>query len=215
MKIQYVGHSCFLIKNQASAVLAVDPFDPGYGVHPNVSADVTLVSHPHDDHGYTGMISGRTEIITGAGQYNIKGFNINGFLADHGRLEGRWLGMVVCYKIEADGMNLLHLSDIGIMPDDNDIKQFGDVDVLFVPTGGRFTIDSAAAVELVGKINPRVAIPMHYATAGTDRLKFPIEGLDGFVEKMKKVRRIREGDVEIDITSVPDKTEAWVLTPMV
>ena len=38
------------------------------------------------------------------------------------------------------------------------------VDYLFVPIGGKFTMNVSEAVELVNKMKPRVAIPIHYGT---------------------------------------------------
>ena len=44
-----------------------------------------------------------------------------------------------------------------------------DVDILLVPTGGFYTIDSSQASDLVKKIEPSIVIPMHYLDAANAR----------------------------------------------
>jgi len=48
-------------------------------------------------------------------------------------------------------------------------------DVALVPVGGTYTMNSQEAADLVNRINPKIAIPTHYASIVGDRgdgLKF-------------------------------------------
>ena len=38
----------------------------------------------------------------------------------------------------------------------------GEVDVLLIPVGGKYTINPIEAVKTINKIEPRIVIPMHY-----------------------------------------------------
>jgi L-ascorbate metabolism protein UlaG (beta-lactamase superfamily) len=48
------------------------------------------------------------------------------------------------------------------VPDDGFLDRLGNVDILFLPVGGFYTIDASEAWQLVKKIEPRRVIPMHY-----------------------------------------------------
>lgn len=64
------------------------------------------------------------------------------------------------YVWEMAGLRWAHLGDIGqhaFRPDQK--TELGAVDVLFVPVGGRTTVNAAEAAELVKEINPRSSFP--------------------------------------------------------
>ena len=61
------------------------------------------------------------------------------------------------------------------------LEELGEVDVLFVPVGGVFTIDGAQAQDLVKQIGPKVAIPMHFRVGG---LSMSIQNADGFLKDL-------------------------------
>jgi len=42
------------------------------------------------------------------------------------------------------------------------LDEIGEIDILFVPVGGRYTLDSTEAAELIKKVEPSIVIPMHY-----------------------------------------------------
>jgi L-ascorbate metabolism protein UlaG (beta-lactamase superfamily) len=60
-------------------------------------------------------------------------------------------------------MKLVHLGDLGHLPDTDALKAaLADVDVMLIPIGGVFTITTPQAVELIGRFRPKAAIAMHY-----------------------------------------------------
>jgi len=79
----------------------------------------------------------------------------------------------------------LHCGDLGLVLDDVFIDQLGEIDVLLVPVGGFYTIDSSEAVELVKKIEPSIVIPMHF---GSPKLNPQLaEKLSPVSEFLKKI----------------------------
>ena len=42
------------------------------------------------------------------------------------------------------------------------LELIGRVDIALVPIEGRFTMDSATALEVVKQLKPKIAVPMHY-----------------------------------------------------
>ena len=43
-----------------------------------------------------------------------------------------------------------------------------NIDVLLVPIGGFYTIDTGAAIQVIERVKPRIAIPMHFKTPCLD-----------------------------------------------
>ena len=66
------------------------------------------------------------------------------------------------------------------------LARIGPVDLLFLPVGGRYTIDAKAADEVLEQLHPALVVPMHYRTG---RLCFELEGLDGFLAGKSEVYR--------------------------
>ena len=173
MDIKYLGHASFFIKSK-EAKLVTDPFDPKMvGLKfPKVEADIVTVSHHHSDHDQTNLINGEPLVIDMPGEYEKKGLRVFGHQSYHDKQKGAERGENIVYKIEGEGVSLLHCGDLGIVLDDAFIDTIGDVDVLLVPVGGFFTIDAVEASELVKKIEPSIVIPMNYNSSKLNQQVF-------------------------------------------
>ena len=84
--------------------------------------------------------------------------------------------------IEAEGVRIAHLGDVGEDLSDTQIKALGKLDVLILPIGGFYTIDGDAAASLVQRLQVRTVIPCHYKTTLCD---LPIEGPERFLTHFK------------------------------
>ncbi|HEU5368876.1 MAG TPA: MBL fold metallo-hydrolase, partial [Ktedonobacterales bacterium] len=93
----------------------------------------------------------------------------------HDAERGKRLGHNTIYLLHIDDLAVCHLGDLGHLLTDNQREAIDDVDVLLVPVGGKNTINAAQATEIISQVDPRVIIPMHYATAATEG---KVEGLD-------------------------------------
>ncbi|OGK22227.1 hypothetical protein A2866_06205 [Candidatus Roizmanbacteria bacterium RIFCSPHIGHO2_01_FULL_39_8] len=184
MDIKYFGHSAFFLRSKDAKVVT-DPFDPKMtGIKfPKTEADIVTISHQHEDHNYKEGISGTPLFIEMPGEYEKNGVRVTGFQTYHDKKKGEERGENVAYKIEADGISLLHCGDLGIVWEDSFIDQLGEINVLMVPVGGVYTIDANEAIELVKKIEPSLVIPMHYKTAMHSK-DAAISPVDEFLKKM-------------------------------
>ena len=169
MEIKYLGHASFLIKTKTARVVT-DPFDPEMvGMKfPKTEADIITVSHHHDDHDQVDLVSmpatgSAPLIIEIPGEFEKMGVRITGYKSYHDDKKGEERGENILYKIEAEGITVLHCGDLGFVPDDGFLDEIGDIDILMVPVGGFYTIDAAQAEQLVKKVEPAIIIPMHYA----------------------------------------------------
>ncbi len=163
MKIQWLGHSCFLITNADGRTLLTDPFDGslGYPV-PRSKADIVTVSHGHFDHNYVAELPAGYLLVTKPTMFAKYGFAVYGVNCYHDDAEGEKRGRNIIYVIEADGVRVAHLGDLGHLPSPKQLTQLGRIDVLLTPVGGFYTIAPDQAVEVVKLIKPRVTVPMHY-----------------------------------------------------
>lgn len=176
MEIKYFGHSSFLIKSKDAKIIT-DPFDSSIGIKfPKTEADMVTISHDHFDHNKIELVTApmgeQLLTISMPGEFEKKGVRIFGFRSFHDAKQGSERGETVLYKVETENISALHCGDLGFVPDDSFIDMIGDVDILFVPVGGHFTIDADQAVSVIKKIEPSIVIPMHYNHSKLDQKKF-------------------------------------------
>ena len=216
MKITWVGHACFAITASDGTVVVTDPYEPGgfggaLGYGPiTVRPDVVTVSHGHEDHGYVKGLQGNPSVIREGGPAEAKGIRFDTYGTFHDAAGGaeRGSNTIVCFSI--DGIRLCHLGDLGHELNGATAGEIGDVDVLFVPVGGFFTIDAAAATRVVDTLKPRIVIPMHYKT---EKCGFPISEVGPFLEGKSSVERTGATEFEIDKDGLPSETRIVVLEP--
>lgn len=151
-----------------------DPFSSEIGVDfPKTTADIITVSHQHHDHNNVSGVAGtirRTEpfVISGPGEYEIAGVFIYGIPSFHDGEAGAKRGGNTIYVINMDGIRLAHLGDLGHRLSDRQLEEINGVDVLMIPVGGNYTLSPAEAVGVIGQIEPKIVVPMHYKIPGSN-----------------------------------------------
>lgn len=206
MNIQYYGHSCFKITTKPAGratddvTIFFDPFDKSIGLRPpQGQADIVFVSHQHHDHNNTEILKGDPIIIDTPGEYAIKGINAVGIDTFHDDKEGAKLGRNTVFTIDSEEIRVCHLGDLGTNLTADQLEDLG-VDILFVPIGGKYTLDGEKAAELARKIEPNIIIPMHYKINGStvdieNEKKFCQEMGNCPKEKVTKIN-IKKKDLE-------------------
>ncbi len=175
MEITWLGHSCFRLRGKDVTVVT-DPFGPqiGYTLG-RVSAQIVTISHDHPGHNNAAAIGGNPYVVRGPGEYEIQDVLITAVAAYHDDQRGKRLGRNTLYLLHIDDVVVCHLGDLGHLLTDEQREEMSDVDVLLVPVGGKNTINAAQASEVISQVDPRIIIPMHYATPATEG---KVEGLD-------------------------------------
>lgn len=177
-----IGHAKFLIELENGLRIVTDPYDAscGYPVGP-VAADVVLVSHGHHDHSAVDTIPGTPRVIDAAGEYDLgEGVCVTAVEAFHDDVEGAKRGKTLLFSIRAEGLNALHLGDLGHIPTAAQAEALGAADVLMVPVGGFFTIDAPQAKATAELLQARVVLPMHYKTCVN--ADWPIASVEDFIQ---------------------------------
>ena len=213
MKIKWNGQASFTITADSGIVLVTDPYDPsGYGgvlkydtVRDN--ADAVLVSHDHDDHNYVQGLPGSPQVLKGSGQ--IKDIPVKGIDTYHDESEGSDRGANMMFAFTIDGINICFVGDLGHQLSPEQVEAIGSVDLLLIPVGGTYTLDSEGAAKVVKSLEPKVVIPMHFKT---DKCDLPIAEVDGFLQKMTHVKRLEESEIDLSPDKLPAAApEVWVL----
>ena len=208
LKIRWYGHSCFSISN--SKTIVFDPHDgASIGIPPpRVRADVILITHEHFDHNQARMVEKEGSIVLRKGG-KVDDIEIESFISYHDKEKGRKRGEVTVFKVNYEGITFCHLGDIGEV-DEELINAIGNVDILFIPIGGTFTINSKEALEICKKIKPKVVVPMHYKIEG---LSLPIDRIEKFLDLVDDMEKVYvANEVEITKEDLPENTEAWIFS---
>jgi L-ascorbate metabolism protein UlaG (beta-lactamase superfamily) len=212
MKINYLAHASFMITSQGNIKIITDPYTPGNNLRYsqiNESADIVSVSHGHGDHNNYSAIKGDPVVLKETGSNVIKGIEVRGISSFHDKNQGNQRGknLIFCFKV--DGLNIVHLGDLGYVLSPDELSKIGHVNILLIPVGGVFTIDANEASALIQLIKPNVVIPMHFKTPKTD---FP-NTIDDFLKGKNKVRKTNSSMVEFTTQTLPKEPEIVVLQP--
>ena len=167
MVISYLGGECFKV-SQGDLTIALNP--PSKDSSLKVSkfgADIALVSYPHEDfNGVENAAFGEREpfVINGPGEYEVKGVAVRGF-GSPSTYDGKE-SINTIYSVMLEGMNLCFLGALASKELPHDAKQeLDDIDVLFLPVGGKDTLDYGEAYKLAVQLEPKVVVPMQYDDA--------------------------------------------------
>ena len=159
MKLQYLGHSCFKLESEGYEIV-LDPYEkdsvPGLKCL-DVEADQCLCSHGHGDHCGLEWIRLKN---TGA----ASPFQVERLESWHDDRKGELRGSNAIHILQAGGMKVIHLGDIGCIPEKWQLERMENADVILAPVGGHYTAEPEVIHELIRRLSPAVMIPMHYRT---------------------------------------------------
>ena len=155
MKLTWYKHACFALESAEGSVV-FDPYENGYlpgFTLPQLSADLCLSSHRHGDHYAPGAVQ-----LSG----KEPAFTVTQLPCFHDEVQGKKRGGNLISIVEAEGLRICHMGDIGHMLGKEQLMQMGRVDVLLLPVGGVYTVDAKGAKALADTVSARVIVPMHY-----------------------------------------------------
>lgn len=182
MKIHFLGHASFLIEDELR--IAIDPYE----IQRKDKCDFIFITHSHYDHCSPVDIgrladTDKTVIIAppdcvekvrtlgskvvevqpgkeykpGIRFKTIRAYNKS--KPFHPK-ENNWLGYVI-YLSES----IYHCGDTDLIPEMKSLKP----DILLIPVGGTYTMNTEEALQAIEVISPGKVIPMHYGKIIGDR----------------------------------------------
>lgn len=193
-KIDFLGHSGFLIVSESGIRVVIDPYNVSSSVD---KADIILITHSHYDHcsikDITHLSKKGSVIVVPAdaqskitrvegvemqviepgeevsfGDIKIESIPAYNVGKDfHPKSEG-WLG----YIIKMNGSIVYHAGDSDKIPEMNKLTGYGKHEngfVVLLPVSGTYVMSAEEAAEAASILSPALAIPMHYGSgvAGT------------------------------------------------
>ena len=129
--ITWHGHSCFSVSADGYSIV-LDPYAPDSvpGLPPlSLSASQVLCSHGHSDHGYTDAVA-----LSSAEQRSP--FTVTVIHTFHDDQNGALRGENRIHILEADGLRIAHLGDLGCTPEPGQMELLKDLDAIMIPVGG-------------------------------------------------------------------------------
>ncbi|MCL5410411.1 MAG: MBL fold metallo-hydrolase [Patescibacteria group bacterium] len=114
--------------------------------------------------------------LPGPGEYEKSGIFIEG-IADNGS---------TIYLVRADEINMCYLGKISHDLREDEAKEIGDVDILFVPLGEDGSLTTKKALDLVSLIDPKIVIPMLYSDLSEFKKSEGITNGETEILKIKK-----------------------------
>jgi L-ascorbate metabolism protein UlaG (beta-lactamase superfamily) len=182
--LEWLGHSGFRIRS-GDAVVYIDPYRVGEGPQ----ADLILITHGHYDHfspqdverlshdgtwlvgppAVAERVSGQVvsiapgealdrELARGIDVAAVAAYNTSKRDAS-GRVfhprEAGWVG----YELRVRGERLYHSGDTDVIPE---MDSVAGVDIALLPVSGVYVMTPGEAAEAARRIQPAVAVPMHW-----------------------------------------------------
>ena len=173
MKITALGHSSFKITgksdNGENITVITDPFDAkmlGFN-YPTTEPDIVSISHQHPDHNSLDKIKAKNENLFVAdtpGEFEINDLRIYGHKSFHDDKEGKERGSNTIFTYDFKEARIAHLGDLGHELNSNLIEELENIEILFVPVGEGYTMNTKAIMSVIDDLEPLIVIPMHYKT---------------------------------------------------
>jgi L-ascorbate metabolism protein UlaG (beta-lactamase superfamily) len=182
--LEWLGHAGFRLK-VGQAVVYIDP----YRVQDGPPADLILVTHGHYDHfsprdieslsaqgtivvgpaAVAERVSGRVlsvapgqtveeELVRGIEVATVAAYNTSKRDKEGNVFHPRDAGGLG-YDLNVRGERLYHSGDTDVIPEMDSVT---GVDVALLPVSGTYVMTAGEAAEAARRIQPRVAVPMHW-----------------------------------------------------
>ena len=209
-EIKWFGHGCFRLRAR-EATIVMDPVSKatGYAL-PKQKADIVTVSHHHPGHNALGQVQEGYFLIDGPGEYEVSDVFVTGIRTFHDAERGKLRGFNTAYLLELEELRICHLGDLGHPLTEEQAEALEEVDVLMVPVGGGNTLDSVGANEVIGQIEPKIVIPMHYKTATGDK---GLEDLARFCKELGLEGQAPQEKLTLRRSDLPETVKVVVLEP--
>jgi L-ascorbate metabolism protein UlaG (beta-lactamase superfamily) len=184
--LAWLGHACFRLRGR-DVTIVTDPYEGAdWGYPPLVtSANVVTISNDHPHHAGMSGVDGQPRVLRGPGEYEIGGALIWGVRTLR-RKNGSDPASPknTAFIIQLEELTVCHLGDLAEAPlSPDELIHIKDADVLLVPVGGNCTINATQAAAVIAQVEPKLIVPMHYATDET-RGHLPLDDIERFCREL-------------------------------
>jgi len=211
VRLDYIGHSTFLIESPQGVRIATDYNDY---VRPPVTPDIATMNHAHPSH-YTDHPDPAIKYVLRGWAGNEKPARIDMQYRDvrvrnvptnirtfDGGTERHGNSIFI---FETANLCIAHLGHLHHTLTQAQLNEIGRIDVVLVPVDGSYTLDLDGMVEVLHALKAPLMIPMHYFSRFT---------LDRFLDRVRKewaVEIAAVPTVVVSRTTLPAKPKVLVL----
>ncbi len=151
-------------------------------------------------------------MLRGPGEYEIGGALIWGVRTVQRKNEGGARPPKnTAFIIQLEELTFCHLGDLADAPlSPEELTRIKDADVLLVPVGGNCTINATQAAAIVAQVEPKLIVPMHYATDET-RGFLVLDEIERFCKEMGATEAAPRARLSITPTSLPSEPTVVLL----
>lgn len=222
MFVRYLGHSSFYLNTTKGTRIIIDPY-ANYIPYkfPDLEADVVIMSHEHRDHNASYRVLGTPLIVKRTAPYAMEHemvikrtdekMTFYGMPSSHDAFNGRRRGPNTIWHFYSEGVHFVHLGDLGHVLSEEQMVQIGKADVLFIPVGGKTTLNPAEAGLVINQLSPNIVLPMHYHTDLIADKGLTENTLDDFLLRMQDVDNQATMAYEIAQETLPEGPRVVVL----
>ena len=209
-RITFVGHATFTIESPKGIVAATDYNDY---VRPLEVPTIATMNHAHTTH-YSlrpdpdirhllrGWQEGAAPPLHDVLEGDMRVRNVPTNIRDGGFTEFSGNSIFI---FEVADLCIAHLGHLHHVLTEEHLKAIGQVDVLMVPVDGSYTLDLDGMLEVIGQLQPRVILPMHW---------FRAFALEHFLERMASrypVQRNPDASAVFSRANLPSRPAIMVL----
>jgi L-ascorbate metabolism protein UlaG (beta-lactamase superfamily) len=178
-------------------------------------ANVVTISNNHPHHAGLSAIEGRPKVLNRPGEYEIGGALIWG-VRTSARADASASGSPeknTAFIIQLEELTVCHLGDLATAPlTPEELTHIKDADVLLIPVGGNCTINAAQAAEVVAQVEPKLIVPMHYATDET-RGQVVLDEVERFCKELGATEAAARPRLSITPAGLPAEPTVVLLEP--
>jgi len=178
--IEYKGANCVVISTKKSKLI-IDPKLSLVGLKDlSVKDAVELATEER----FVVNDPGATIVLEGPGEYGVAEFDITGIAARRHLDSESENKISTMYRVEIGEIRIGIIGNIYEKLSDEQLEQLGVLDILILPVGGNgYTLDATGAASLVGMIDPKIVIPVHYADSSL-KYEVPQNELKSFISEL-------------------------------
>ena len=214
VRINYVGHSTFLIESPRGMKIATDYNDY---VKPRALPDIVTMNYAHSTHFTDNPEPGIKHVLRGwgsspdkparhdlnAGDVRVRNVptNIRSYMSGGTERHGNSI-----FIFELANLCIAHLGHLHHTLNQQQLNEMGRVDVVLFPVDGGVTLDHDGMIEVLQALKAPLVIPMHF---------FSTYSLRGFIDRVREKSFETEihdvGSTVVSKTTLPGKPTMRVL----
>jgi L-ascorbate metabolism protein UlaG (beta-lactamase superfamily) len=183
VRINYIGHSTFLLESPKLVRIATDYNDYA---KPPVLPDIVTMNHAHSTHYTDRPDPGIKHVLRGWRddgkptdwdlQYlDVRVRSVATNIRDYGGGTERHGNSIFIFEVA--NLCVAHLGHLHHTLNQQQLNEIGRVDVVLVPVDGSYTLDLEGMIEVLTSLKAPLMIPMHYFSSYT---------LNRFIERIKQ-----------------------------